>query len=94
LVLELRVSLAGIGELRECFPTFCYVIFEEQGHEVFLFKVTCDCRSDEELVKLCEILLKHAGLVKIEDGSGMLSMEQHVLDGHIRCWWKSELGGS
>ena len=87
-VLKLRVRLAGIGELGECFPTFCYVVFEEQSCEVFLFEVASNRATGKESVELCKVLLKRAGLVVIEDGSSTLSTERHVLGSHIRCGQK------
>jgi len=51
--------------------------------------VASNCRLDEESVELCKVLSERAGLVVIEDGSGTLSTERHVLDGHIGCWRKS-----
>ena len=49
---ELCVGLRRINELWECFPTFCYVSFEERGRIFLLFKAASDHASGKESVKL------------------------------------------
>jgi len=80
---ELCVGLRRINELWECFPTFCYVSFEERGRVLLLIDAASDRASDEESVKLYEVSSKCAGLVVIEDGSTALATEGHEGRRHI-----------
>ena len=86
--LPVCIGLHRINELWECFPTFCYVPYEERGRIFLLFKAASDRTSGKESVKLYEVLPECAGLpvVVIEDGSTALTTEGHEGCRHNR--WK------
>ena len=50
--------------------------------EVFLFEAASDLASDEESVKLCEVLPERAGLIMIEGGCATLSTDGHEVGCH------------
>ena len=71
---KLCVGLRWINELWECFPTFCYVSFEERGHIFLLFKAASDRTLGKESVKVYEVLSKHASS---KDGNSQAGQEVH-----------------
>ncbi len=86
---ELRIGLGCVNKLWEHFPTIGDVGVGERGCKLFLFGAASNHASDEELVKLCEVLVECAGLIMIEGGRATLSTDWHIVGGHRGGNWVS-----